>query len=117
MSLLTDGQLDGEYFKLPFAFKLRDSGPWGQQFPEPIFDGEFAIVEQYIVAGKHLKLKLAVPGSQQAVAAIAFNIDLDRWPNHDCAQLKAAYRLDVNMFRGTSQLQLIIDYLEPCASA
>ena len=37
---------------LPMAQLLRDAGPWGQLFPEPLFDGVFEIVQQRIV-GEH----------------------------------------------------------------
>ena len=78
----SDGGLAIEDFDLSLADELRLAGPWGQHFPEPIFDGEFEIVSQRIVGKKHLKLVLSLPGSVQLLDAIAFNIDTDLWPNH-----------------------------------
>ena len=56
--------------------------PWGQGFPEPLFDNQFVVVRQRIVGDKHLKLVLSlVDDPQQMIDAIAFNIDLDAWPD------------------------------------
>lgn len=115
--VLTDGQLTQDDFKLTLAEMIRDAGPWGQHFPEPVFEGQFAIVDQKIVAEKHLKLQLALPASSQPISAIAFNINAEQWPNYACTALKAVYRLGVNHYRGTSSLQLVLEYFEPCASA
>lgn len=109
--LLTDGALAPEELSLEVASLLRDAGPWGQAFPEPIFDDTFQIVEQRIVGDKHLKLKLAKAGV--VIDAIAFFIDTQRWPNHRCQEVHAAFRLDVNEYKGRRNPQLIVDYLEP----
>ena len=59
------------------ARMLRGAGPWGQGFPEPVFDGAFRIVDARIVGGRHLKLQLreaAAPASRGGAPldAIAF---------------------------------------------
>src|SRR5690606_12843512 len=68
--LFTDGALDASCLSLEFAQMLRDAGPWGQHFPEPLFDGEFGVVSTRVLGGKHLKLVLEVPGSNRIVDAI-----------------------------------------------
>lgn len=111
--LLTDGELAPAEFALELAHQLRNAGPWGQQFPEPVFDGEFYLVEQRIVGDKHLKLLLAVDEHrQQLVDAIAFNIDTALWPNNAAQKVQLVYKLSVNEFRGRESVQLLVDYIE-----
>lgn len=111
--VMSDGELNAQDFNLTLAQQLRESGPWGQHFPEPIFDGEFFIVQQKILGEKHLKMTLGVDTQgQQLVDAIAFNIDPKLWPNTQAKKVKVAYRLDVNEFRGNKTVQLMVDYIE-----
>lgn len=111
--ILSDGELATQDFNLTLAQQLRESGPWGQHFPEPIFDGEFFLIQQKILGEKHLKMTLGVDTQgQQVVDAIAFNIDPKLWPNTQAKKVKVAYRLDVNEFRGNKNLQLMVDYVE-----
>ena len=109
--LLTDGQLDQHDFTFDTAVLIRDSGPWGQAFPEPVFDGEFTIINQRIVGQKHLKLVLQLPGQDSLIDAIAFNVDTNRWPDQRCEALRMVYRLDINEYRGQQKLQLIAEKL------
>jgi len=109
----SDGELQPDEFALELATQLRFAGPWGQHFPEPVFDGCFTIVSQRLVGEKHLKLVLAHPDSQQLLDAIAFNVDLDIWPDQSVEQVEVAYRLDVNEFRGQRTLQLMVEHLSP----
>ncbi len=106
----SDGQLSDSDFNLSLAQTLKFAEPWGQAFPEPSFDGVFKLVEQRIVGAKHLKMILALPQSNQMIDAIAFNIDIEQWPNHRASHIHAVYRLDVNEFRGRRNLQLIIEH-------
>ncbi len=109
----SDGELPGRDMNLEMAQLLRDAGPWGQNFPEPLFDGVFNLIQQRIVGQRHLKLVLSEPASGHCVDAIAFNVDLDVWPSQ-ASQARVAYKLDINEFRGRSSVQLMVDYLEPC---
>ncbi|MAZ88883.1 MAG: single-stranded-DNA-specific exonuclease RecJ [Cellvibrionaceae bacterium] len=116
--ILSDGELMAEEMNLPLAYTLREAGPWGQHFPEPIFDGEFYLVQQRIVGEKHLKLVLSLDAQgQQIVDAIAFNVDVSLWPNNGAKKAKLAYRLDVNEFRGRESLQLMVEYIEALPEA
>ena len=108
--LWSDGALHADDLNLTLATLLRDSGPWGQAFPEPLFDDCFDIVEQRLVGDKHLKCRLMKDG--KVIDAIAFFVDTNQWPNHRCVRLRALYRLDINEYKGLSKLQLIIDYFE-----
>lgn len=110
--VLSDGELTPVDINLDLAQLLRDAGPWGQHFPEPLFDGTFTLVQQRIVGEKHLKMVLGVKGDEQhLVDAIAFNVDLKRWPNPDANSVTVAYKLDVNEFRGTQSVQLLVDQI------
>jgi single-stranded-DNA-specific exonuclease len=112
--LWSDGELLPEQMTLDIAARLRDGGPWGQHFPEPLFDGEFLLLQQRLLGGRHLKMVLAHPSApQQIFDAIAFSIDPRSWPNLDVKQIRIAYRLDINEWRGKESVQLLVEYLEP----
>ncbi|HSW93970.1 MAG TPA: single-stranded-DNA-specific exonuclease RecJ [Gammaproteobacteria bacterium] len=110
-TLLSDGELMPDELSLESAELLREAGPFGQSFPEPLFDGRFQLLEQRLVGGRHLKLTLG--GLEQTIPAIAFNIDMNRWPDYHCDQVNIAYRLDVNEYRGKRSVQLIVEHIEP----
>jgi single-stranded-DNA-specific exonuclease len=107
----SDGELLAEDFRLDLATELRFAGPWGQHFPEPIFDGCFSVVSQRLVGEKHLKLVLSPLGDETLLDAIAFNVDLQIWPDASVKQVEIAYRLDVNEFRGKRSVQLMVEHL------
>ncbi|ETX10156.1 ssDNA exonuclease RecJ [Marinomonas ushuaiensis DSM 15871] len=111
--LLTDGPLAAEDFSLSFAEQVRLSGPWGQAFPEPVFDGIFDVLQQRLVGEKHLKLMVREPNSGLLLDAISFFVDLEKWPNNTANKIRLVYKLDINEFRGQRNLQLLVDYLEP----
>lgn len=113
-SLFSDGELAMEEFNLDVAMMLRDAGPWGQAFPEPLFDDTFRLLEQRIVGDKHLKLKLGK--GDKIFDGISFFIDTDEWPNHRAQAVRAAFRLDVNEYKGRRNIQLLVEYLEPVMS-
>jgi len=96
---------------LEVAELLRDAGPWGQHFPEPVFDGRFRLVNHRIVGERHLKLVLTTENEDLVLDAIAFN-QADNMPQNNQKDLLVAYRLDVNEFRGNRSTQMIIEYLE-----
>ena len=112
-TLQTDGQLETEQFTLHTASVLRDSGPWGQAFPEPCFEGEFELRSQRIVGENHLKVSLAVDATNaQSIDGIYFNIDTEQWPT-TATRVRCVYRLDINQFRGRESLQLLVQYMQP----
>lgn len=113
----TDGELEPSLFTLETAQLLQQAGPWGQQFPEPAFDGIFEVLEQRLVGQHHLKLTLAHPLTGEALDAIAFGVDTSVWPNHRATHIEAAFRLDVNVFRNRARLQLIIEAFEVAPAA
>tara|TARA_Y100000782_G_scaffold101178_1_gene116654 strand:+ start:342 stop:2063 length:1722 start_codon:yes stop_codon:yes gene_type:complete len=112
--LLSDGQLEAAELSLEMAASLREAGPWGQHFPEPLFHGEFELLQQRLVGERHLKMVLRVAGSAEVLDAIAFNIDPHVWPDPTVQRVLLAYTLDINEFRGRRSLQLMVRHLEPC---
>jgi single-stranded-DNA-specific exonuclease len=111
--LITDGPLEQNELKLDTAKLIKESCPWGQGFPEPLFDNTFELIEQRIVGGKHLKLSLCAPDTGQVIDAIAFNIDDKKWPDYRARAVQVIYRLDVNFYQGRSKLQLMVEHLNP----
>ncbi|NMM42469.1 single-stranded-DNA-specific exonuclease RecJ [Pseudoalteromonas arctica] len=112
--ILTDGELADDCFSMEFANVLKQAGPWGQQFPEPVFEHTFELVQQRIVGEKHLKLVLK-HRSGRLIDAIAFGIDVREWPDTEARLVKLAYQLDINEFRGKFSLQLIVRELQKVA--
>jgi single-stranded-DNA-specific exonuclease len=109
----TDGELQDCDFSLNVAEMLRyEAGPWGQGFPEPLFEGSFNLLAQRLVGNKHLKMTLGLVASGYQLEAIAFNVNLSHWPNHRAERIIATYRLAVNYYQGRKQLQLIVETLE-----
>lgn len=109
----SDGELSAADFGLPLVRSLNAIGPWGQKFEEPLFDGVFRVVQQRWLKEVHLKLVLQVPGSQQLVDAIAFHVPNAGWQLPATDHIQVAYRLQENVFRGQSQLQLMIAHVWP----
>ena len=107
----SDGELSGNEFNLPLAEAIRNAGPWGQGFVEPLFDGEFEVMDWRVVGEKHLKMELQAEDAQQSISAIAFNVPIERIKESD-GFIRAAYRLDVNEFRNKKTAQLIVEYFE-----
>jgi len=110
--LWSDGGLKSDEMNLISATSLQRAGPWGQGFPEPLFDDEFEIVQRKIVGERHLKLVLKRQDSSQIIDAIAFFFDPVDWPE-ECQRFRLAYRLSVNEYQGKESVQLIIEYASP----
>ncbi|MEX2353810.1 MAG: single-stranded-DNA-specific exonuclease RecJ, partial [Gammaproteobacteria bacterium] len=110
--IYSDGELHSGDINMEVAELIRSAGPWGQGFPEPVFDGVFEIIDKKIVGENHLKLKVKSPDSNLALDAIAFNTTNRSWPKGTTG-INAVYRLDINEFMGRRTTQLIVEYLEP----
>jgi single-stranded-DNA-specific exonuclease len=110
--IVSDGELPEEALGLATAELLRDAAPWGQGFPEPVFDGCFELLEARTVGLDHLKMRVRPAGGRRIMDAIAFR-QADRLGNARPARLRLAYRLDVNEYNGLRSAQLVVEYLEP----
>ena len=112
--IITDGNLLSDQISMYTAENLREAGPWGQQFPEPCFEGIFLINQQRVVGENHLKLVLSHPSAPEvSIDAIYFNMDIECWPNNQVQQARCVYRLDINEFRGQQKLQLLVQHMMP----
>ena len=107
--LFTDGELAPADFCLPLAQQLRDAGPWGQAFPEPLFDGEFELDSWKIVGETHLRLALRHRDVAQPLMAMAFGAYVGQPPP---SRLRAAYQLDVDEWNGSVRLRLLLRAFE-----
>ena len=104
----TDGSLAPEDFSLELAQALAAAGPWGQRFPEPVFQGQFEVISRRVVGGSHLKMILAPAGGGPELDAIAFRTPMEVLPEGR-ETVPMVYRLDINRFRGRTSLQLIVE--------
>jgi len=114
----TDGELSVQEIALDTARALRAGGPWGQAFPEPCFDGVFAIRNTRVVGDRHLKMWVEVPRTGRSFDAIAFNHIEE--PGSFVApegSVQLVYRLDVNEYQGEHRLQLLVDHVFPVQAA
>ena len=107
--ILSDGELGPGDFGRPLADALRYGGPWGQGFPEPLFDGEFSVLEWRCVGSDHLRMRLQPLAGGPALVAIQFGGWSGAPPPR---QLRAAYQLEPDDWRGDNGIQLLVRHLE-----
>ena len=108
---LVDGEIPDAELNLHLAETLRQGGPWGQSFPEPVFIGTYNVKNARIVGQKHVKFELETFSNQRRIDAIYFN------PEHPdsligLAKVKVVYQLDINTYMGRSSTQLMVRYME-----
>jgi len=106
-SLWTDGALEVGDLQLDLAVTLAAAGPWGQGFPEPLFDNIFMLCEQRVIGEKHLRMRVRHADGGPLLDAVAFNqAPLDSVRN---ALVRLVYRLDVNTWRQSRTAQLVVE--------
>jgi len=105
----TDGGLSPADLALETARALEDAGPWGQRFPEPLFDDHFDVLEHRVVGGSHLKMTVRHHGGGAALDAIAFNASPDDLPASRVVRL--LYRLGINRWRGAESCQVVVEQI------
>ncbi len=109
--IYTDGQLSEKEITQEFSQHLKESGTWGQEFPEPVFDGVFDVIQCRIVGQQHLKFVLRFPFSELLFDAIAFFVEKpEMWLG--IRSINTAYKLDINEYRGNKSVQLMLQYFE-----
>ena len=115
----SDGELSAAELTLDTAVAVRDGGPWGQGFPEPLFDGVFDVVETRVVGQRHLKFWARPGGEGQPVEGIAFGYYADPAAVRVEAgsRLRLAYRLDTSDFGGRLKPELKAESVEPLGNA
>lgn len=106
----TDGPLEGAELSLETAHALECAGPWGQLFPEPVFDNVFEVAGMRPVGadGSHIKYRLKTEAG--LVDAIDFG-----GAERACerGRVRVAYVPAVNRYQGRESLDLRITWLEP----
>lgn len=109
--IVTDGDLDPGDLSLDLAREIENAGPWGQGFPEPLFDDEFTVTDARTVGERHLKLKLLLHGAQTPVDAISFNTDPDA-VDIGAENIRFVYQLAVDDYNNNLKPQLIIRHID-----
>lgn len=110
----SDGVLSEYEMTLATADLIQNAATWGQTFPEPVFHGQFEVVQARIVGQKHLKLVLRLNNSSLLIDGIAFFVEqVEHWQG--VRSVLAAYKLAVNDYQGKRSVQFIIQYLEKLA--
>ena len=110
--ILTDGSVEPKWLTLDTAKLIEAAGPWGQEFSEPLFDGQFCLVEHRRVGKNHLKMVLSSKEDpEHIVDAIAFSVDDKDWPKDRSEEIEIAYRLEANHFQGNVTLQLVVEHI------
>ena len=94
---------------LALATELEALGPWGQRFPEPLFECRFEVIDQRVVGGSHLKMVLRSLDGGEPVDAIAFNCSPESLGGSSSVDL--LYRVEVNRWRGSESCQLVVEHL------
>ncbi len=108
----SDGELPSHAINSDTVSLLQNAGPWGQGFPEPVFDGIFKIINHRILKDKHMKFLLSSLDQSFKIDAVAFNLDQNKLMLSGNETLHVAYRLDINEYRGRQNVQFIIEYFE-----
>jgi len=109
--IMTDGELASDDFTLELASAIEDWGPWGQTFPEPLFDGCFEVMEYRLVGGKHLKMIVRHPNSSALIDAIAFGFGIEDLAGQ--SSIRLVYHLQINRFRGRQTTQMLVRHIQP----
>jgi single-stranded-DNA-specific exonuclease len=109
----TDGELAADDICLATAEAVRSGGPWGAAFPEPVFDGRFAVARTRVVGEKHVKMWVELAGGTRRFDAIAFNLLAGGESRPPSGEVRLVYRLDVNVYQGERRLQLLVDHVLP----
>lgn len=109
--IYSDGELAAQELGLELALLLREAGPWGQGFPEPLFDGVFEVLGRRVVGERHLKLLVKPAAGGPSLDAIAFNM-AEAAGLEQANPIRLAYKLDINEYRGARAVQLVVEHIE-----
>ena len=114
--VITDGLPNIQEFSINTARQLRFVAPWGQNFPEPLFDGSFRVINHRLLGAEknHLKLTLQHPHGGLTLDGILFGIERHGLSQQDVTHLQQVhivFDMDVNEFRGNESVQLIVRHL------
>ncbi len=108
--LLTDGELEAADFNFDLAQQLRYAGPWGQEFPEPLFDNEFMVDSWRRIGESHLRMKLRLTPNAPGIDSMMFGGYSGEPPPE---RIRAGYQLDIDDWRGGSSIRLLVRHYQP----
>lgn len=104
-----DGELPSSALSDPNTIDALTNQVWGQGFEEPVWEGVFDLEEASLVGQdqNHLKMKVSIDG-EQFTAMQFFN---NKIPHGQ--QLRMAYKISVNEFRGRRETNLMVVDAQP----
>ncbi|WP_036302436.1 single-stranded-DNA-specific exonuclease RecJ [Methylotenera sp. L2L1] len=105
--LEVDGSLSATDMTYEMAQTLENQ-VWGQGFPPPLFYDEFEVLNQRILAEKHLKLSLKALSGSSSIVIDAIYFNQTEFLNE---QIQAAYQLQTNSYNGSQKVQLNIRHV------
>jgi len=118
-----DGPLQPGELTLDMARALEQAGPWGQGFPEPLFENDFVVVSSKTIKNGHWKLQLQLddlmgkPTGKNGVSVEAVHFlngrEVAQEPPPVGVRVRAQYRLQVNRWQGRDSLQLMLEQVLP----
>ncbi len=110
--IYTDGLLDEAHINLDFARLLERSGPWGEGFPEPLFDGKFEVISIVPIQNRHLRFSLR-SASGKILHAVKFRAGIREKALTEGMDVQAVFALEVNRYKGRESLQIRLEMVEP----
>lgn len=121
-SLLTEADLesvlevDGSLTMQELTYQtaqLLERQVWGQGFAPPLFFDEFEVLNQRVLADKHLKLTLKPLNGASEPVRYAAAVDAIYFNNTDLPanRIQAAYQLQTNDYNGSRKVQLNLRYV------
>lgn len=105
--LETDGSLEAAEMTLSTVDFIK-ANVWGQNFPEPTFVDEFAVVSWKKMGENDAHLKLVLEKNGQTFNAVKFRHEGTDIP----PRVRVVYKLESNTFMNKTSLQLMLDHLE-----
>ncbi len=111
--ILTDGDLSPEVISQETFWLLEQLQPFGREFDPPLFEGDFLVESCRVVGadGVHLAMELSCAGNKyKAIWFRALDSADSSLPMVVGDFIRCAYRLSMNTFRETTQLQLLIRF-------
>lgn len=113
--IYTDGELEGQHLNVDFAQYIRQCGPWGQAFPEPVFENVFQIEDWSVMGEKknHRRFRFIDPRTDWVTPGVHFFSHDEQKPNDPPEFVRIAYEVSVNRYRERDNLQLMVRHMEP----
>lgn len=108
-ALYTDGELPAGACTLELARQLRYAGPWGQGFPEPLFENLFDCANWRPMGERHWRLALRDPRNGEIHEAVMFNVGEGAPPS----RMRAVYELGINDWQGRESARLMLRHIQP----